>query len=54
MARQEYDKLKAQWAQRRDTILRWYEKGQSMRSIAAKLGLSVQRVQQIIAKEKDA
>lgn len=46
---QNYVKLKAQWAKRRETIKRWYAAGQSMRSIANKLELSVQRVHKIVS-----
>ena len=47
-----YQSLLSQWSQRRDTICRWYRQGRTMRSIATQLDLSVQRVQQIVAKER--
>ena len=52
MAAMDYQNLLSQWSQRRDVICRWYRQGRTMRSIAKQLDLSVQRVQQIVSKER--
>ena len=45
------DQLKL-WTRRRDLIYKAWKAGQSMREIAYQYGLSVQRVQQIVATQR--
>lgn len=48
MPLQNYAKLKVEWRARRQQIRRWFKQGQSMREIANKLELSVQRVHKVL------